>query len=361
MPRCSTGSSIKVSCRTAPTQHAPERVRSLVASYREVERRLREPQTVNGMADLEVGSDYQLNIRGQYDQLGPAVPRGYLGVFADDEEAAAFDGPGSGRLELAERIASPDNPLTARVYVNRVWQWVFGTGIVATPDDFGHLGDQPSHPELLDWLASEFVARGWSTKELVRQLVLSAAFRQGSLATSEAMALDPSNRLLHHFPLRRLEAEEVRDAILAASGRLDARLYGPPIDPHRPQEDPQKRLFSGPIDGLGRRSLYIKLTIMEPPRFLATFNQPPPKIPTGRRDVTSVPAQALALLNDPFVIGQARFWGERIAAGSAGLRSRRTWRPCSARHWVASRTARNSTAGASWSTTSPASAACRPG
>src|SRR5581483_2480373 len=120
--------------------------------------------------------------------------------------------------------------------------------------------------------------------------------------------------LLHHAPLRRLEAESIRDAILAASGRLDPALYGPPTDPNRAPEDPQKRLFSAPIDGRGRRSLYTKLTIIEPPRFLGTFNQPPPKIPTGRRDVTSVPAQALALLNDPFALEQSRYWGDRLAA-----------------------------------------------
>jgi hypothetical protein len=302
---------------------APTRVRDLVAAYRRTERLVLDPETVNGLADLDEGDDYRLNIRGEYDQLGPPVPRGYLGVFARDESSAAFRDARSGRLELAERVADASNPLTARVYVNRVWQWVFGTGLVATPDDFGRLGDPPSHPELLDFLARRFVANGWSTKDLVRELVLSAAFRQGSTAAPTARSVDPANRLLHHYPLRRLEAEEVRDAILASSGRLDRQFYGPTIDPHRPKEDPEKRLFSGPLDGKGRRSLYIKLTIMEPPKFLAAFNQPPPKIPTGRRDVTSVPAQALALLNNPFVLEQAHFWGQRVVADrSATVESR---------------------------------------
>ncbi len=294
---------------------APERVRELVEAYRRGEGRLLDPETVNGMADLDEGEDYRLNVRGEYDKLGPAVPRGFLGVLAENEVASAFRDERSGRLELAEEVASAENPLTARVYANRVWQWVFGTGIVASPDDFGKLGDPPSHPELLDWIAARLVDQGWSTKALVRELVLSSAFRQGSIAEPRALEVDPNNRLLHHFPLRRLEAESVRDAILAASGRLDGRLYGAPIDPHRMSEDTQKRLVSGPIDGDGRRSLYIKVTLMEPPKFLATFNQPPPKIPSGRRDVTNVPAQALALLNDPFVIGQARLWGERLVAG----------------------------------------------
>ena len=295
-------------------QSAPTRVRELVAEYRAAERRVLEPETVNGVADLDDGYDYRLNLRGEYDKLGPAVPRGYLGVLSSSEPASAFHDRRSGRLELAARVASRDNPLTARVYVNRVWQWVFGAGLVASPDDFGKLGDAPSHPELLDWLAGRFVDGGWSTKGLARALVLSATFRQGSTAGVQARDVDPRNRLLHHYPLRRLEAESVRDAILAASGRLLGLLYGPPVNPHRSSEDAQKRLFSGPLDGDGRRSLYTKLTIMEPPKFLEAFNQPPPKIPTGRRDVSNVPAQALALLNDPFVLGQAKVWGLRVAS-----------------------------------------------
>ncbi len=293
------------------------RTQALVAEYRQVEKTVLEPQTVHGMADIDPGFDYRLNIRGEYDQLGPAVPRGYLGVLARSDSPAAVHDPRSGRLELASQIASAKNPLTARVYVNRVWQWIFGTGLVTTPDDFGRLGALPSHPELLDFLATHFVEHDWSTKDLVRLLVTSAAFQQSGAANSKAVEVDPGDRLLHHFPLRRLEAEEVRDAILAASGRLDRNLFGPPVDPHRSSEDPQKRLYSGPVDGLGRRSIYTKLTIMEPPRFLATFNQPPPKIPSGRRDVTSNPSQALTLLNDPFVLGQASFWANRVVASSS--------------------------------------------
>jgi hypothetical protein len=198
-----------------------------------------------------------------------------------------------------------------------VWHWIFGAGLVSTPDDFGHLGERPSHPELLDWVASWFVENGWSTKKLIRLLVTSSTFQQIDIASEAAMTADPRNRLCHHYALRRLEAEAVRDSLLAASGRLNRRLYGPSINPHRTAEDAQKRLFSGPLDGNGRRSIYTKSTIMDPPRFLAAFNQPHAKIPTGKRDVTNVPAQALAMLNDPFVIGQAEVWGNR-------LRERRT-------------------------------------
>jgi hypothetical protein len=286
----------------------------LVSDYRAVEAQLAEPATVNGMADIDQGFDYPLNIRGEYDQLAAPVPRGYLQVLCPS--ATAFASSHSGRLELAELVARPDNPLTARVYVNRVWQWLFGAGLVQSPDNFGLLGGEPSHPELLDWLASWFVEEGWSTKALVRRIVLSQTWQQSGAASPQALSVDPTNRLLHHVALRRLEAEEIRDAILAASGRLDARLFGPPINPHRASEDPQKRLFRGPIDGDGRRSLYTKITIMEPPRFLALFNQPEPKIPTGKRDVSNTPAQSLMLLNDAFVTGQAEHWGRRLVERS---------------------------------------------
>ena len=281
-------------------------VKDLVKEYRTLEARLAEPQTVNGMADVDPGIDYRLNIRGEYDQLGPPAPRGYLEALNAPKDG--FRVRNSGRRELAEIIASPNNPLTARVYVNRVWQWLFGQGIVRTPDDFGHLGDAPSHPALLDHLAHRFMDEGWSTKRLVREILLSATWQQSGETTEPARAADPDNRLLHHFKLQRLDAESLRDSILAVSGRLSQQLYGPAINPNRPKEDPQKRLFSGPVDGDGRRSIYIKMTIMEVPKFLAVFNQPDPKIPTGRRDVTNTAAQSLALLNDPFVIGQAEHW-----------------------------------------------------
>lgn len=283
-----------------------------VARYRNLEQQIALPQTVNGMADIDAGCDYRLNVRGDYDQLADPVARGYLRMIAGPQ--AQFAVSNSGRRQLAEALADPHNPLTARVFVNRVWHWLFGAGLVTTTDDFGHLGDKPSHPELLDFLAARFMAEGWSLKQLVRTLVLTETWRQSGQASTAALTADPANRLLHHYPLRRLEAEAIRDAMLAVSGRLDGRLFGPPIDPHRQNEDPQKRLFSGPLDGEGRRSLYTKITIMEPPRFLATFNQPEPKIPTGKRDISTTPAQSLALLNDPFVAGQAEYWAQRLVA-----------------------------------------------
>jgi hypothetical protein len=254
--------------------------------------------------------DYRLNLRGNVDDEGPAVPHGFLEVFSASHGVGPL--PRSGRLELAEALASPRNPQTARVYVNRVWQWVFGTGLVSTSSDFGRLGDRPSHPELLDWLAIDFMHDGWSTKRLVRRLVLTETFRQGAHPSAAARAVDPDNRLLHHHPTRRLDAEAIRDSLLAVSGRLDPRLGGRPIRPHRFLEDPAKRLFSGPLDGEGRRSIYLEMSIMAPPPFLVGFNLPAPKIPTGKRDVTSVPVQALILMNDPFVVAMADHWAGRL-------------------------------------------------
>jgi hypothetical protein len=286
-----------------------EPVRLLVNYYRSIEKQIADPQTVNGMADVDPGRDYRLNVRGVYEDLGERVPRGYVEVLAGKRSGAPKN---SGRLELANMVASAGNPLTARVFVNRVWHWIFGTGIVATTDDFGHLGERPSHPELLDYLASEFVANGWSVKKLVRSILLSETFKQSGSISAKAHEADPLNRLLSHYPLRRLEAESIRDSLLAVSSRLDGQLYGETIDPSRTKEQSNLRLFSGPLDGNGRRSLYIKMTIMDVPKFLAVFGQPSPKVPTGRRDKTSSPAQALALLNDPFVAGQAEFWAKNL-------------------------------------------------
>jgi hypothetical protein len=266
-------------------------------------------------------ADYPLDVRGDYDQSGGPVAHDFLQVFAGRNGVAKSSG--SGRRELAEFLVSSENPLTARVYVNRVWQWVFGTGLVATPDDFGHLGEKPSHPELLDALAADFLADGWSTKSLLRKLLLSRTFRQSSTTADRGRETDPANRLLHHFPTRRLEAEALYDSILAVSGRLDRSLFGPPIDPPRTKEDATKRLFSGPLDNAGRRALYTKVALMQPSRFAVVFNFPDLKLPTGRRDLTNVPTQALALLNDPFVTAQADYWADRlVSSGHTTLEER---------------------------------------
>lgn len=291
---------------------ASEELNKLVTAYRVAEKQLQPDQTIGSASEWNEASNERIGVRGSYTEFGDEVPRGGIRFLSHLANAPSTTDNSSGRLQLARVIASEQNPLTARIYVNRVWQHLFGQGLVGTPDDFGHLGQQPTHPELLDYLADRFMREGWSTKKLITLLVGSATWRQSSQADKQALAIDPENRLWHHLPMRRLEAEAIRDSILVTSGRFDNALFGPPIDPYRTAEDPMKRLFKGPLDGLGRRSIYTKMTLMEPPRFLSLFNQPLPLLTVGKRDVTNVPDQALALLNDPFVLAMAKHWSERI-------------------------------------------------
>lgn len=288
------------------------RLEEKIDSYRKIEiHELALPTTVAGMADEGTPIDQPLLNRGDHTKPGKPIERRFVEVL--DRSKTPVGANGSGRAMLADRIASPENPLTARVYVNRVWHWVFGQGIVDTPDDFGHLGGTPSHPELLDDLAIDFVRNGWSTKKLIRNLVLSQAFQRSGTPSATAKELDPSNMMLSHYPVRRAEAEAIRDSLLQVAGRLDPKMYGPSIHPYRPTADSDKRLYEGPLDGNGRRSIYIKFQLMEPPHFMSAFNLPGGKITQGKRDKTNVPAQSLAMLNDPFVREMAKLWGEKIA------------------------------------------------
>ena len=287
----------------------------LIADYRLADSRIAAAKTFNGAADLEPGYDFPVLPAGDADHPGKIVPRGFLQLIAGTQDGVkAF---GSGRLEIANLIASPSNPLTARVMANRIWLHVFGRGIVPTADNFGVYGERPSHQELLDALAVQFVRDGWSIKKLIRHLVMSQTFQQSSQTSAEAIATDPQNRLLSHYPVRRLEGEAIRDSILATSGRLDRTLYGPSIQPYREEPKDYRKLHQGPLDGNGRRSIYIKVTRHEGSRFLDTFDFPNPTVARGNRDTTNVPAQALALLNDPFVLDQAGFWADNLIKAQA--------------------------------------------
>ncbi|MEW4568774.1 PSD1 and planctomycete cytochrome C domain-containing protein [Tautonia sp. JC769] len=276
---------------------------SLIRRYREIADQLPPPTLALAAAD-GTGIDVPIHIRGSAKNLGAVAPRGFLEVLGTD----APD-----RLSLARRVADPANPLTARVLVNRLWAHHFGRGLVASPDDFGVMGTPPSHPELLDWLASEFIRSGWSIKHMHRLIMTSSAYQMSSRPRSEADAIDPDNLLLHRANLRRLDAESLRDTMLALSGRLDPALFGPSVPTHltpfmdgrgRPRE-------SGPLDGDGRRTLYLSIRRNFLSPFLLAFDFPNPATTRGRRDVSNVPAQALALLNDPFVLDQARRWAAR--------------------------------------------------
>jgi cytochrome c553 len=270
------------------------------------------------------GTDERVFVRGSYKVPGEPAPRRFLEALAGPAPFPA--GPGSGRLELARQMTDPAlDPLLARVMVNRLWHHLFGRGPVASTDNFGVLGDRPTHPELLDWLADEFVRRGWSIKAMVRTLVLSSAYRMDSRAEGPAESADPQDLLLHRMRLRRLEGEAVRDAILAASGRLDPRPFGPAVAVHlTPFLEGRGRPTSGPLDGDGRRSIYlaVRRNFLSP--FLLAFDTPIPFSTVGRRTVSNVPAQALILLNDPFVHRQAELWARRVVAapGAPGERVR---------------------------------------
>ena len=289
-------------------------LQKLIDEYRSVESKIPPPRVVEGLADNGPGAEFPVLIGGNAKTYGEPAPRRFLKNILGE---APLPTSGSGRYELAEIIASPQNPLTARVMVNRVWQHIFGRGIVSSVDNFGTIGDKPTHPELLDFLAQEFIAQGWSIKKLIRFMVLSETFRQSGEVDAKARELDPQNTLLHHYPVRRLEAESIRDSILSASGKLQPALFGPSTNPHRDQPQEYRRLFSGPLDGAGRRSLYVKVTRMEGTRFLETFDYPVPMAARGSRDVTNVPAQALTLLNDPFVIAEAEECARRLLANPA--------------------------------------------
>ena len=290
-----------------------------LAQFRELESKIPVPIRVAGVADEEV-FDERLFPRGNYRRAGAVVSRRYLEVLGNVVDASRVRTDArrvghdtSGRRELADAILDPRNPLTARDMVNRMWQHVFGVGLVKTVDNFGVLGESPSHPELLDWLAAEFIESGWSIKHMLRLMLTSRTFQLSSEASPAARERDPNNRLLSHANVRRLEAESLRDSLLFVSGRLDRRHEGPNVPlPLRAGIKDFENPLSGPADGNGRRSLYLEARRNYPQHLLIAFDQPKPVLTVGERNVTNVPAQSLALLNDPFVAAQSGLLAERI-------------------------------------------------
>lgn len=287
-------------------------LRESVDAYRALERRLGVPRVVQGMSDLDPGHDTPIFNSGDPRDLGEVVQRGFLSLLGTP---GGRERPiGSGRKEIADLIASPRNPLTARVMINRIWHYLLGRGIVPTPDNLGRFGERPTHPKLLDHLASRFISDGWSIKKTIRRIVLSETFRQASDSSPQGSGSDPRNDLFHRYPARRLEAESIRDSILAVSGKLDRTLYGPSIHPYREKPKPYRKLLSGPLDGAGRRSIYLKVTRHEGPAFLEALDFPAPAMARGSRDVTNVPQQALTMMNDEFVAGEANYWARSLVS-----------------------------------------------
>lgn len=268
------------------------------------------------------GEDLRIHIRGNYKTPGELAPRQLLEAISGDDPPVKL--VGSGRRELADRLFAADNPFVARVMVNRVWHHLFGRGLVGTVDNLGVLGESPTHPELLDYLASRFIEEGWSIKRLIREIMLSDAYGLASTGEGKSELIDPQNRLLHRANVRRLEGEAIRDSLLAASGRLDRQQFGPPVPIHLTSfmDGRGKPAESGPLDGAGRRSIYLEVRRNFLSPFLLAFDTPVPATCVGQRSTSNVPAQALSLLNDPFVLEQCDLWAKRMLAGQLNVAQR---------------------------------------
>jgi hypothetical protein len=297
---------------------ALNRVKQLQAKFDRLSDLATNGPAAMGVRDARVVADTALRIRGIAENLGPIVPRGFLSVVQFPGQPAV-NVRQSGRLELAQWLSSPRNPLTSRVIVNRVWHHLFGDGLVKSVDNFGVSGDVPSHPELLDHLATRFLRDGWSIKRLVRAIVLTRAYQMSSNTSPANLAADPENQLVWRHSPRRLDAEEIRDATLAAAGDLDLS---------RPQGSPAMNLPVIELTNNGaqaqrlaavalssrHRSIYLPLLRGLTPNSLAVFDFAEQGMVTGDRDTTTVAPQALYLLNDPFVRSQSRALADRLLA-----------------------------------------------
>ena len=257
------------------------------------------------------GEDDRILIRGNSSKPGTVESRHFLTAISGDKPLPIENG--SGRLQLAQLVNDPANPLTSRVLVNRLWHHLMGRGIVPTPNNFGFLGKRPTHPGLLDHLASRFLAEGQSIKSMIKYIVLSRTYQMSSYASDKSKSIDPNNLLWQHCSPRRLQGEAIRDSLLAVSGRLNKTTFGPPVPIHltsfmggrgRPKD-------SGPLDGDGRRSIYISVRRNFLSPFMLTFDTPVPFSSMGRRNVSNVPAQPLVLLNDPLVADLSEDWSRR--------------------------------------------------
>lgn len=269
-----------------------------------------------GIRDAKIIGDTEVRIRGEAEKLGPVVPRGFLSVL-NISDAPKVNPHQSGRLELAQWLTHDKNPLTQRVIVNRVWQHLFGKGIVSSVDNFGATGDTPSHPELLDHLAARFVKDGWSIKKLVRAIVLTRSYQLGYDAPKEHLSSDPENRLVWRHSPRRLDAEEIRDATLLVSGKLNlVRPKASPASDLRVIElrnnGPEATRILDEANKSVHRSVYLPLLRTLTPRSLEVFDFAEQGMVTGSRDTTTVAPQALYLLNDPFVLQQSEFLAKRL-------------------------------------------------
>ncbi len=270
-------------------------------------------EMIYGVVDQDQPKNSKIQIRGDILKLGEEVPRRNLEILGGD---AVSDESGSGRLELAEWLTSADNPLTARVIANRLWQYHFGRGLVGTENDFGTRGEAPSNPDLLDWLAKRLQENGWSLKSMHRLIMSSATYQQSNAFDQHAAEIDPEARLLWRFPRRRLSAEEIRDALLFISGDLDPTMGEKHPFPEVSQWNfTQHSPFYGVYD-TNRRSVYLMQQRLKRHPFLALFDGADPNASTPNRILTSVPTQALYLMNDRFVHERSESFAQKLLLAS---------------------------------------------
>ncbi|MFT5095909.1 MAG: hypothetical protein ACI93T_004769 [Porticoccaceae bacterium] len=263
-----------------------------------------------GVRDLAKPADCKINIKGDAKKLGEAVPRGFVAACeSKSSKTLKVDPKQSGRLQLAEWLTQPGHPLTARVMVNRIWLHLFGQGIVRTPDDFGVYGERPTHPQLLDHLANRFVENRWSVKQLIRSIVLSRTYQLSSDASEKTIKADGENLLAGRHNRRRLDAESLRDSMLAVSGQLNLEPADGSIIRHR---DILVNLAGNLHQPSNHRSVYLCYLRSSLPPELAAFDVPDFTTVTGQRDVSTIPGQALHLFNNPFVIEQAEHFARSL-------------------------------------------------
>ncbi len=313
-------------------RHFPEMTKEYAANKKREDELKEEqnktlPDIIWGLWDVTVNpSPTRFLHRGEFEQPRHEVAPGVLEVLDDPEDGfrVPVRGPHANttgrRLAFAKWLTRPGHPLTARVMVNRIWQYHFGAGIVSSPDDFGARGSRPTHPELLDWLAVEFVESGWSIKHLHRLILLSSTYRQSSRPSlpnrnseiSDHKSIDPSNKLLWHYPGRRLEAEAIRDGMLAVSGLLDTDMFGKSVEMKKQLDGRYVPARNDP--GRHRRSVYLWTKRTELPSFLTTFDAPIMDTNWPVRTASAVSQQALALMNDPFVLECSDHLAKRLLA-----------------------------------------------
>ncbi|MEO8494482.1 MAG: DUF1553 domain-containing protein, partial [Planctomycetota bacterium] len=291
-------------------KEAQEQLANLRAEKKTLDESL--PQFPEAMAVSEAASeDIRIHIRGSHLTLARQVPRRIPRIFSSDE-STPFGEAGSGRLELARWLTQSDNPLTARVMVNRIWQWHFGEGLVRSPDNFGKLGQPPTHPELLDWLAVQFVESGWSIKELHRTIMLSSTYQMSTVLNEQAASVDPENKLWWRFNRRRLEAESIRDSILAVAGQLDLQMGGSML----PTKNRAYVTSTANVDPVAymtnRRSIYLPVVRSALYDVFQAFDFAEPSVSAGQRQSTTVAPQALFMMNSKVMADATRAMAERL-------------------------------------------------